>query len=417
MIEERPLQGAPVSNPEASAAQKRKLGTEQSPAKKARNGVVVRVTSLRPKVIARRATSGVPKRQILITPVQRWSPTFRPPHWVLEGSPFRDASGRILPTQVSTTDANATFAANQLKRWSTKTTASRRETTVARAKPEVAANFGAVRPTLTPHRTVLWFMAEHSEARLVKMPNRGLENSRVLQSAKWDIPSPKQFYGLTTVSRLSVVVDGWASAFARRHCGKAKPKLEYGTLFRCTSMRPSMGFYAGDSAVPSETLKFPDRQFAWAAKPARRVSVALSDVVYLEAIARDILRVLNFVEIWHQCVSTGLEEGWSPTLLGEIQSIGIQATTDLGLLVSVLFSCCVQLRKDSYILGCKVRSHQKMRMRHESFVDATHVISNELLERVDRELMSPRCVITARDQQMAVKRLNLETATEHSDFW
>ena len=238
----------------------------------------------------------------------------------------------------------------------------------------------------TDYKTILRFMAETTELDLVELPNQSLKNSRVLKSEEFERPDPEKFYGLTTASGIVSVVETWATEFEKLHCGESKAKLKHGNLFHCKSSRPNMKPYkAGDARVPQETMRLPDKHYEWAKQPQSRVSVAISDIVYLEGVARDSLRVLSYVEGWHQCVQAGLKQGWNPHVMAEIQKTGIQANKDLNLLTSCFFNSCVQLRKDNFITGCTLHTSQKMRMRHEPCANLANLFSAPLLEEINKE--------------------------------
>ena len=235
-------------------------------------------------------------------------------------------------------------------------------------------------------KTILNFMvACSSDVELFELTDEGYKSSIVLNSSP--NMTENKFYGLTTSSRVLRGIKAWQREFRYSEVEIADKPLKLLQLFHSKQSRPVMKPYtAGDDILPPAGLRQPSSSFVWA-KPANdRLTVAQSDISYLEEVGREGLRILSFVDILNQAIDRALVAEVSHKVLKALHNSSKAANKDLLLVNTILTGACVQLKRDSFLLGCSaLDAQQKERLRHAPWVSSTDLFNPLLMEAINQE--------------------------------
>ena len=235
-------------------------------------------------------------------------------------------------------------------------------------------------------KTILKFMAACSfDAELIELTDDGYKSSIVLKSSQK--LKENKFYGLTTSSSLELAVQTWTKSFKARDQKTADKPLKYFELFQAKQGRPGMKPYkSGDDTLPAQPLRQPSARFTWAKTPESKISVAQSDISYLEEVGREGLRILSFLEILNQAINRALTDKMTHKILQALHNSSKAASKDLLLVNLILTGACVQLKRDNFLSGCTdLDASQKQRLRHSPWEASTDLFNPALMEEIDKE--------------------------------
>lgn len=223
------------------------------------------------------------------------------------------------------------------------------------------------------------------EANLVEIDEQNFKASVVLQSGqKLDT---RKFYGLSTASSITSAVKGFQKLFYDRDIKTVDKPLKYLELFHAKGGRPNMKPYkAGDSVMPAEGLKPPSSRFAWAKKPEARISLAVTDVTFLEEVAREGLRILSFLELLNQALKAAFAGELQMPIVRALHESSIQASKDLLLVNTIFAGSMVQLKRDNFLATVSgIDAKQKETLRHAPWDCSTELFSSDVMTAINLE--------------------------------
>ena len=223
------------------------------------------------------------------------------------------------------------------------------------------------------------------EAKLVEVDEQNFKASVVLQSGqKLDT---RKFYGLSTASSITSAVKGFQKLFYDRDVKVIDKPLKYLELFHAKGGRPNMKPYkSGDDILPADGLKPPSSRFAWAKKPESRISLAVTDVTFLEEVAREGLRILSFLELLNQALKSAFEDGLPMSIVKALHNSSIQASKDLLLVNTIFAGSMVQLKRDNFLATVSgIDAKQKETLRHAPWDCSTELFSSDVMTTINLE--------------------------------
>ena len=220
------------------------------------------------------------------------------------------------------------------------------------------------------------------EAKLLEFYEQNFKASVVLQSGhKLDT---RKFYGLSTASSITLAVKGFQKLFYDKDIDKP---LKYLNLFHCKGGRPNMKPYkSGDDVIPAEGLKPPSSRFAWANQTGAHISLAVTDVTYLEEVAREGLRILSFLELLNQALKAAFTDNLPMSVVKALHTSSIQANKDLLLVNTIFAGSMVQLKRDNFLLTVTgLDAKQKETLRHAPWDCSTELFSSAIMNTINLE--------------------------------
>ena len=236
-----------------------------------------------------------------------------------------------------------------------------------------------------PFKEVVNLMAEFSD---VKLTAGDRFSSKQFAMAS-DDPSnvvEKEFLALTTTSGLVTAVKMWEEEFARKDLQKkGQKKVKLNELYKCGKLKAALRSYkSGDEWLTTDTLFHEQQAYSWLAEPSAKIPVLQADLAYMESQMRNMLRVINFIEVLNQTVNAGLQKPFEPEVMGNLHKCNKQATRELIKLATGMFCGIAQLRKDDIIQRSpNIPYKLAFKLRHSPLANVTSMFPEEVLVEID----------------------------------
>ena len=195
-----------------------------------------------------------------------------------------------------------------------------------------------------------------------------------------------EFAALTTTQGVRSAVSLWESEFYRKNTKRANKPVKSRRLFKCDKLRSSLRAYqAGDKCVNMDPLFYERQPYSWLAQPKQTMELLTSDITYMELQMRNILRVVNFVEVVNQTMNVGFNEKFDEDVMRKLHRCNKHATGDIIKLATNMFCGLATLRKDDILhRSQKIPEKFALQLRHEPISEARTLFSDTTLAEVDQ---------------------------------
>ena len=234
-----------------------------------------------------------------------------------------------------------------------------------------------------PFRDVIEILAKNSDVSLADpAQGRGLQFS--MASDEVTGPVKPEFAALTTTKGIKSAVALWEAEFLRKDTKRKKP-VRKRELFKCDKLRSSLRSYkSGDTFCNMDPLRHERQPYSWLAEPTSKMEILQTDMAYMELQMRNILRVVNFMEVVNQTVNAGFEQKFDEPTMKKLHRCNKHATGDIIKLAANMFCGIATLRKDE-LLGRSQKIPEKLtlQLRHAPIGDAQTLLPDEMLAEID----------------------------------